>query len=323
MAISKFFLGTRGSKLALAQTALVMDAIRAALPGQEVGAEIIKTSGDWKPEQGETRLSEVEGGKGLFVREIEQAILSGRVHAGVHSLKDVPSFLPADLVVNHVLNRADPRDVLISREGADVMGLPSGAVIGTASLRRQAMIKKWRPDLEVMPVRGNVQTRLEKLRDGPFDAIILANAGLSRLGSDVADSMNGFGVFVLDPMVMLPACGQGIIAMEIYEKDEKTRMILDKIHHVETGLCAAAERCVLQILDGSCHTPIGAYAVLTQGRMKMSAFVASPDGVQSYQSEREGPVTMMKDALVLATDLGDDVRAHAPAGVLPVHRTGT
>lgn len=322
MTISTFLLGTRGSKLALTQTTLVADTIRAAIPGQDVQAEIIKTSGDWKPEQGETRLAEAEGGKGLFVREIEQAIVSSRVHAGVHSLKDVPSFLPKGLVIEHVLKRADPRDVFISREGADLMALPAGAVVGTASLRRQAIIMKLRPDLKVAPVRGNVPTRLEKLRERQFDAIILANAGLSRLGADIVN-LTGLGVFVMEPSVMLPACGQGIIGVEMREEDDETRSLLDRIHHQETGFCAAAERRVLQILDGSCHTPIGAFATLDQGQMQMGAFVASPDGVQAYQAERSAFVTTLFDVLALADDLGSDVRAHAPAGILPEVRTGT
>jgi hydroxymethylbilane synthase len=317
-----FILGTRGSKLALAQTSLVMDALGAAGVSQNVIQNIIKTSGDWKPEDGERRLAEAEGGKGLFVREIEQAIIAGRVHAGVHSLKDVPSFLPDGLVLDHVLKRADPRDVFISRDGGGLMDLPGGSVIGTASLRRQASIKKLRPDLVVAPVRGNVPTRLEKLRAGQFDAILLANAGLDRLGSENVN-LAGLGVFVLDADVMLPACGQGIIGIEIRADDDSTRAILDQINDPETCLCAAAERRVLQVLDGSCHTPIGAFARMQGDRMHLTAFVATPDGVQTCQAERSAAVQTVEDATRLGADLGSEVRAHAPAGVLPDIRTGT
>lgn len=322
MAHSTLLLGTRGSKLALAQTALVTQSIADALPAQNVAHDIIKTSGDWKPEDGERRLAEVEGGKGLFVREIEQAIAAGRVHAGVHSLKDVPSFLPDGLVIEHFLKRADPRDVFISRDGKGLMDLPAGALVGTASLRRQAIIKKLRPDVNVAPVRGNVPTRLEKLRSSQFDAILLANAGLQRLGSDTAD-LNGLGVMVLEPDVMLPACGQGIIGIEIRTEDSATRAVLDKIHDHETGLCATAERRVLQILDGSCQTPIGAFARMQGNRMHLVAFVATPDGVHAYQAERTEVVTDVATALALGNDLGAEVRAHAPDGVLPALRTGT
>ncbi len=313
-------LGTRGSRLALIQTDLVMAALASSRPDIAAVPRMIKTSGDWKPEDGERRLSEVEGGKGLFVKEIEQAILAGTVHAGVHCLKDVPSFLPPGLVVEHVLPREDPRDVFITRTGDDLMSLPSGSVVGTSSLRRQATIKRLRPDLVVVPLRGNVTTRLDKIKQGQVDATVLAQAGINRLGPAVLGSTSLRAV-PLPPSVMLPACGQGVIVIESRADDTETRAVLNDIHHKHTGLCVSAERLVLQILDGSCHTPIGVHAVLENGTMTVYAMVATPEGEQSYASERSGSVQTI--ALVLAQDLGEDVRMHAPNGLLPVRRMGT
>ncbi len=319
---SSLTFGTRGSKLALAQTDLVLQRLAANAPAIQTSARVIKTSGDWKPEDGEKRLSETEGGKGLFVKEIEQAILSGAVQAGVHSLKDVPSFLPQGLQIIHVLPRAHPGDVFISRNGDDLMTLPSGSVVGTSSLRRQAILKKLRPDLIVAPLRGNVPTRLEKVRAGQVDATILAAAGIERLGRENLGA-DGLTFIMMDPAMMLPACGQGIIGVETRSDDHATCAALDQIHDINTGFCAAAERLVLQILDGDCHTPIGAFATLHQGTMHLRAMIATPDGVHAYQAERTGAVSNLRDALALAQDLGDDVRAHAPCGLLPERRTGT
>lgn len=318
---SPLILGTRGSRLALIQTEAVLGALRAAFPGIDASLKVIKTSGDWKPEDGEKRLSEADGGKGLFVKEIEQAVLAAAVHAGVHSLKDVPSFLPMGAQVAHVLERANPMDVFISRTGDDLMALPSGSVVGTSSLRRQAIVKKLRPDLVVVPLRGNVPTRLDKVRSGQVDAAILAAAGLDRLGPDA------YAVDLtytkMDPALMLPACGQGIIGIETRTDDTDTLAVMDKINHMPTCLCAAAERQVLQILDGDCHTPIGAFATLQNEHMYIRAMVATPDGHTSYQAERQGSVKTVDDALALAQDLGMDVRGHAPQGLLPQRRTGT
>lgn len=322
MTLTSLLLGTRGSRLALAQTELVLAGLRAAHPALAVTFEIIKTSGDWKPEDGERRLAENEGGKGLFVKEIEQAILATRVHAGVHSLKDVPSFLPEGLGVDITLPRADARDVFICRDGDDLMSLKAGAVIGTASLRRQAIVKKLRPDLQVVPLRGNVPTRLDKLRQGQVDAIILANAGMSRLGPEIMP-LNDIRCTLLDTAMMLPACGQGIIGIETRLMDDDVRQALFSIHHANTGICAAAERKILQILDGSCQTPIGAYATLVDGSMHVRSIVAMPDGTGAYQAERQGSVRTVDDAVRLAADLGAEMRAHAPAGLLPECRTGT
>lgn len=315
-------LGTRGSRLALAQTDLVLQALTIAAPNLQASPRIIKTSGDWKPEDGEKRLSEVEGGKGLFVKEIEQALIDGVIHAGVHSLKDVPSFLPDGLQVVHTLKRADPRDVFIARDGYDLMTLPSGSVVGTSSLRRQAMIKKLRPDLVVVPFRGNVPTRLEKVKVGQVDATILASAGIDRLGRDTLGT-EGLALTLMDSALMLPACGQGIVGIETRIEDTETVDIMNRLTDRETAFCAMAERIILQILDGDCHTPIGAYATLTNGQMWIRALVATPDGEECYQAERQSTISSLDEVQALARDLGDDVRAHAPCGLLPERRTGT
>lgn len=315
-------LGTRGSKMALAQTEQVMDLIGRARPNVTCTPRIIKTSGDWKPEDGEKRLSEAAGGKGLFVKEIEQAMLDGIVHAGVHSLKDVPSFLPAGLVLDHMLKRDDPRDMFIARTNDDIFTLPSGSVVGTASLRRQAVIKKLRPDLVVTTLRGNVTTRIEKLKSKQMDAMVVSYSGLVRLGVANLTEAEGLYGTQLDPSVMLPACGQGVIAIETIDGDEATRVVMDSIHHFETGLTTMAERTVLQTLDGDCRTPIGAYAMLNNGQMYVRAMIALPDGTESYQAERTGAVGTLEEARALAFDLAQDVRAHAPAGILPTHHSG-
>lgn len=303
-------IGTRGSKLALVQAGMVEAALKTAHPGLNVEIKIIQTSGDWKPEQGETRLSEVEGGKGLFAREIERAILDGVVDCGVHSLKDMPSFLPKGLVIRHVLQRADCRDAFLSNGAKRIEDLPQGAVVGTSSLRRQAMILNLRPDLKIAPLRGNVPTRIEKLRSKQVDAAVLALAGLHRLGLEHEISS------VIEPDQMLPAASQGIVGLEMREDDEQTGRLLDAIHHGETGLVAAAERAALATLDGSCHTPIGAHATLKGGVIHLQVLVASGDGVQMFRDEQSGPVHSDADAATLGHVVGMRLKARVPPEIL-------
>jgi hydroxymethylbilane synthase len=314
--------GTRGSRLALAQTELVLTSLAAATSDVVCVQQIIETTGDWKPQHGETRLAESAGGKGLFIKEIEQAIAACVIDIGVHSLKDVPSFLPDGMMVDHVMPRADARDILIVRGQGNLMTLPAGATIGTSSLRRQAMLMRLRPDLKVVPLRGNVTTRLDKLRQGQVDAIILANAGLSRLGAAVWP-LAGLSSTLLDADEFLPACGQGIIGIEVAVKNTAAIDILNKIHHAPTGLCAAAERRVLQILDGSCQTPIGAYAVIDQGVMHLRGMIAQPDGLAAVHGERRGSVATRADVEIMANDLGVELRKNAPRGLLPDRQVGT
>lgn len=305
-----FRLGTRGSKLALAQAGLVRSALGAAHPGIEIETVVITTSGDWKPQDGETRLSEQAGGKGLFAHEIEKSLLAGEIDFAVHSLKDMPSFLPEGLVIDHVLPRADVRDAFISHIARDVASLPRGAVVGTSSLRRQSMIMAVRPDLMIVPLRGNVETRLQKLKDGQVDATFLAMAGLNRL------SITGDMIHALPVEDMLPACGQGIVGIETRAGDTKTRAVLNSIHHAPTGLCAFAERAVLQILDGSCHTPIGAHAMLTGEQMILRALVASPDGTTIYRDEYAVSVDTAAQAVSAGQTLGRRLKDVLPPGFL-------
>lgn len=304
-------IGTRGSKLALIQTQRVVDTLKAVDASLDIEIVVIQTSGDWKPSQGETLLSEAAGGKGLFAKEIEMALLDGRIDVGVHSLKDVPTFMPDELVVNHVMERDDPRDAFICYKAASLDELPEGAVIGTSSMRRAAIILARRPDLKIVPLRGNVDTRLRKLKEGQVDATILAAAGLNRMGLDAEVAS------YLEPEAMLPSVCQGIIAMETRANDAKTQNLLDKIHHPETGMMATAERAVLAVLDGSCRTPIGSYAQwIDNGKMRLRGLVASPDGMDIYRYEETATVTNDKDAHALGLRVGKAIRAMTPAQLL-------
>lgn len=302
-------IGTRGSKLALVQTNMVIDALTHFHPGLQIETVVIQTSGDWKPEQGETRLSETEGGKGLFAREIERAILIGDVDCGVHSLKDMPSVLPEGLSIRHVLKREDSRDAFLSNGPKRIVDLPRNAVVGTSSLRRQAMLLARRPDLKIVPLRGNVPTRIDKLRSGQVDAAVLAYAGLKRLGleREVAS--------VLEMDEMLPAACQGIVGIEIREGDEAMDRLFNPIHHPETGLAAAAERAALATLDGSCHTPIGAQAVVINQNLSLRVLVASADGQQIFTDEQSGPVQSDEDAAILGRVVGMRLRARVPVDI--------
>jgi hydroxymethylbilane synthase len=308
----KIRVGTRGSPLAMAQTHMVVEALRRSVPELDIEIVEILTSGDWKPADGEKRLLESAGGKGLFAHEIEQQILSGKVDCGVHSLKDMPSFLPEGLVIEHFLPREDPRDAFISAKYETFAGLPDGAVVGTSSLRRQAFLLAKRPGLRVVPLRGNVATRLEKLRAGQVDATFLAYAGLKRLGLDEEKEIRQ----VLSPEEFLPACGQGIIGIETRKGDAALHETLQKIHDTASGLRAVAERAVLQVLDGSCRTPVGSYATMENGRMRLCCAVAMPDGSKSFEAKMTEPVSAMEDAENLGRKLGEKLKPDIPEGLL-------
>ena len=259
-------LGARGSPLALAQATAVATRLR------QLGAEIeivpMRTEGDRLLEAPLAAL----GGKGLFVKEIEEALLAGAIDGAVHSLKDLPAESPAGLALGAFPEREDPRDVLVTRTGARFEDLPAGAVIGTSSPRRRALALALRPDLAVEPIRGNVDTRLRKLESGGWDAVLLAAAGLSRLGLAPAHA------WPLDPEVWVPAVGQGILAVEVRESDRRMRALVGRLDHRATRACALAERAYLGRLGASCNTPMAAHAVLDGGRLRMTAFVASEDG---------------------------------------------
>ena len=251
-------LGTRGSPLALAQANEVCARLASAHPELAEGAVeivVITTTGDTIQDR---TLADI-GGKGLFTKEIEEALLAGRIDAAVHSMKDVPTWLPEGLEISTILPREDPRDALFSAGGQDLAGLPAGSVIGTASLRRQAQVLMARPDLRVVPFRGNVQTRLRKLAEGEVDATLLAMAGLNRLG------LSGEVSAVLAPEVMLPAVAQGAIGLEIRSDDAGTRDTLAALDDRDSAIRVAAERACLAVLDGSCRTPIAAFAEFEAG----------------------------------------------------------
>lgn len=306
----KLRIGTRGSQLALTQTRLVESALKFAHPDLQIEIVEILTSGDWKPAHGETRLMEAKGGKGQFAHEIEQRILGGDIDCGVHSLKDMPSFLPEGLKIEHFMPREDPRDVFISQKYKTLTDMPVGAVIGTSSLRRQAFVLAQRPDLKIVPLRGNVPTRLEKLAQGQVDGMYLAMAGLSRLG------LTSHATHILDADEFLPACGQGIIGVECRIGDKEVSALFDKISCAQTALAATAERAALQVLDGSCHTPVGAYARLENGRMTLRVAVAEPDGTAMFADKIEGPVVTLEDARTMGQVIGHRLKPRLPAGIL-------
>jgi hydroxymethylbilane synthase len=298
-------IGTRGSPLARVQTALACRALEEAHP--ELAAQgalevvVIRTTGDRVVDR---PLAEL-GGKGLFCKEIEAALLAGRIDLAVHSMKDLPTWLPEGLVIGAVLPREDPRDVLIARAGEDIDGLPAAAVIGTASVRRRAQLLARRPDLRVVNFRGNVETRLRKLAAGEVDATLLARAGLRRLGIEPA------GAVILAPEVMLPAVGQGAIGIECREHDEGARARLAAIDDPASSACLRAERALLAALDGSCHTPIGGLAEIADGRLCLRAMIARSDGSEVLRAERSGSIG---EAEGLGRNAGWELRARAAPG---------
>jgi hydroxymethylbilane synthase len=266
-------IGTRGSALALAQAHWVAD----RLPG-EVELVPIRTSGDESPRSKGSDPVAVLEDKSRFVKEIEEALLAGEVDLAVHSAKDVPAELPDGLAIVGVPPRADPRDALCGARSLDE--LPEGAVVGTASLRRRAALAALRPDLDARELRGNVDTRLRRLAEGDFDAIVLAAAGLDRLGRPDEGSP-------LDPLAFVPAPGQGCLLLEARTEDEATQAAGSAITDLDALACLAAERAVVRALEATCHTPIGTHAVTTDDGLHLTAFVGLPDGSHWIRDEHE------------------------------------
>ena len=293
-------LGTRGSPLALVQAHAVREALAAAhgFNPERIEINVIRTTGDRIQDR---PLAEV-GGKGLFTKEIEEALIVGAIDLAVHSSKDMSTILPAGLVLTAFMQREDPRDVFISRKAKSIAELPRGAVIGTASLRRQAMVKRQRPDLAVVPLRGNVETRLRKLDEGVADATLLALAGLKRLG--LADAATA----VLDVDEFLPAVGQGAIGIETRAADARMRELIAPINHADTASALAAERAFLAVLDGSCRTPIAGHAAVSAGRLHFRGMIVKPDGSQAFETARDGDV---RDADKLGADAGGELKGRA------------
>jgi hydroxymethylbilane synthase len=292
-------IGTRGSPLALAQARMVRDALAAQGSG-EIEIVTIRTSGDRIQDR---PLSEA-GGKGLFTKEIEEALLAGMIDLAVHSAKDMPTVLPDGLMLAACLPREDVRDAFISRKAASLRELPQGAVVGTASLRRQAMVKRLRPDVATAVLRGNVETRLRKLEAGEFDATLLALAGLKRLG--LADKATA----LLDTQEFLPAVGQGAITIEARVDDARTRALLATIDHADTSVALGAERAFLSVLDGSCRTPIAGHAVLDGDAISFRGMILRPDGSEAHETSRTGH---RRDAVALGADAGAELKRRAPA----------
>ncbi len=271
-------IGTRGSPLAVRQAELVAEALRRAWPGLAVELVPLATSGD---KLAHASLAEV-GGKGLFVKEIEEALLDGRVALAVHSLKDLPAELPPGLTLAAFPAREDPRDALVSRDAPGLAALPRGARVGTGSLRRRVQLLARRPDLVVEPIRGNVETRLRKLHEVPYDAVVLAVAGLRRLGLAPA------GAVVLEPDEMLPAVGQGVLAVETRADDASTRRLAAPLDDPATRAAASAERAFLARVGGSCATPLAAHAWLEGQSLRLETFLATPDGTRLLRDGDRG-----------------------------------
>ena len=295
-------IGTRGSPLALAQSREVRSRIAAAtgLDAERIAVKVIRTTGDVIQDR---PLSEA-GGKGLFTKEIEEALLAGAIDLAVHSSKDMPTVLPEGLELSAFLPREDARDAFISRKAKTLGELPAGAVVGTASLRRQAMVKRLRPDLAIVALRGNVETRLRKVEAGEVDATLLAVAGLKRLGLLAA------ATDFLDIDTFLPAVGQGAIGIETRADDTATRALVDKINDADTATALAAERAFLAVLDGSCRTPIGGHAHVTAGIVRFRGIIVRPDGGEAYEVLREG---RREEAAALGADAGRELKDRAGA----------
>ena len=297
-------IGTRGSPMALHQTGLVRDRLLAAHPDLAATGAVeivtIRTTGDRVQDR---RLAEI-GGKGLFTKEIEEALFARRIDLAVHSLKDVETWLPDGLAIACVLPRDDPRDAFLSMRAPSLAALPRGASIGTASLRRQAQLLCRRPDLRVVPIRGNADTRLKKLEAGETDAIVLALCGLERLGKAAQATE------ILSPEVMLPAVGQGALAIECRTGDEGLRL-LAPLHDPGTAACVAAERAMLAALDGSCRTPIAGLAALDGDELVLEGLLLKPDGSAEIRGRRAGHLGAAES---LGSELGAELRRRAGPG---------
>lgn len=290
-------IGTRKSPLALAQAQLVKEALLKIRPDLESSIEIVAmtTTGDNIQDR---KLIEM-GGKSLFTKEIEEALLQDRVDIAVHSLKDMPYELPEGLAIGAVLKREDPRDAYVSPSSQKLQDLPPGAKVATASLRRQAQLLHHYPHLEIVPIRGNVGTRLQKLEEGLAVGTFLAVAGLNRLNlsSHITEIMS------IDQMI--PAVGQGTIAVEYRVRDEHTYALLQQFNHLESWQTMIAERSFMKIIEGSCRTPLGAYAQIEGNHMVLQGFIASDDGKNLYKEEITGDINTAED---LGKVLGESLK---------------
>ncbi len=292
-------LGTRGSQLALSQTRWVVERLKEQWPETEFTIRTLTTSGDRGADPRE---------RGIFVKEIERALLEGEIDIAVHSLKDLPTQTPKGLKVASVPKRVDPRDALVGRNAARRLDqLPKGARVGTSSVRRKAQLLAYRPDLEIVPIRGNVDTRLKLLGSGEVDAIVVAAAGLLRL--DLRNRIDEF----LDPEIVLPAPGQGALALEVRLGDDLAEELAYSLNHRETQLRVTAERAFLARLGAGCLAPAGALAYLEDGELRLEGVVASPDGSELLRGEIAGPP---EEAAELGEELAADILEQGGEAIL-------
>lgn len=296
-------IGTRGSKLALWQAEWVKKGLAQKHPDISIELVIIKTKGD---KILDVPLAKV-GGKGLFVKEIEEALIDGRIDLAVHSMKDMPAEIPKALSIGAVPLREAPQDVLISQTGKKLYDLPQGARIGTSSLRRAAQLRHLRPDLTIMDLRGNLDTRLKKLEKGEYDAVVLAAAGVKRLGFTPLITQT------LPTETMLPAVGQGALCIEIRAKDPEIESIVATLNHDSTLIAITAERAFLHQLEGGCQVPIGAYAVLVDDQVNLTGLVAELDGSQLIKETKTGPA---KEAAMLGIALAQSLMDQGAGPIL-------
>ncbi len=303
--MTRIRIGTRGSPLALKQAEMVRTTLAGThrLAVEEIEIVPIKTTGDMRREG----PFEAAGGKGIFTKEIDEALRSGRVDLAVHSAKDVQTVLPEGLTIAATLPRADSRDAFLSTRVASLETLPRNATLGTASVRRQALALRIRPDLKISLLRGNVQTRMDKMKAGECDATILAYAGLQRLG------LTAHAAAVLDPMKYPPALAQGIIAVEAKANDGKILPLLAAINHLDSFAALIAERAFLLALDGSCRAPIAGHARIEGSRLKFVGLVITPDGRAFAGVQHEGAA---RDALKIGREAGEYLLKRAPSGAL-------
>jgi len=301
---SELTIATRGSELALWQAHHVRDRLQAASPGLRVELLVLKTQGD---KILDVPLAKI-GGKALFVKEIEQALLDRRADVAVHSMKDVPAQLAPGLHMAAISEREDPRDAFLSRAGVTLADLPAGSVVGTSSMRRQCQILHYRPDVEIAMLRGNVPTRLRKLDDGDFDAIVLAAAGLKRLGFGERITQ------VLEPTLSLPAVGQGALGIETRADDPDVSALVHRaLNHERDAHRVIAERAFLDRLEGGCQTPLAAHADYEGGELRISALIGRPDGSELIRGERQGAPG---NAAAMGIELADELLGRGGAGIL-------
>jgi hydroxymethylbilane synthase len=295
-------IGSRGSPLALVQAREVQTRLARAcgFNAADIEIKVIRTTGD----KIQDRPLADAGGKGLFTKEIEEALLARAIDLAVHSSKDMPTVLPAGLVLSAFLPREDARDALVSHKSKTLRELPAGAIVGTASLRRQALLKRLRPDLGIVPLRGNVETRLRKVEAGEVAATVLALAGLKRLGLSAAATA------VFDIQEFLPAVGQGAIAIETRANDKNTRQLVSAVGDADTAVALATERAFLAVLDGSCRTPIAGHAQVAGDTVRFRGMIAKIDGSEALDVSREGS---RSDAAKLGADAGRELKARAGA----------